>query len=671
MVERLSMKRSVSQLLFHYLPGRIIDWENGLAIVQLTDVHFSSIWTPEQSALVLEEISSLFDRWRRKGGRIDKQFPNPKTEQGQFAVGTPDAIDVTVLETAFVCQFCSNLQFITTSQLSRSEGKALTCSNCQKSALRQLGQIFVHGCGEFLPVKKWMPETVKPKDDGQYEIKNQPLACRVCGDKANLSLPTRTERIRDMRIKCLKCNNLVRERFTANCDRCLRDYNNDLRQYGNQQSEDPEHQTTGTVISHIAMRMTRYSASSTFYPQTFSILRLDRPTIKFAKDEQVLLLQNMLSSTQRANNVGTGGTMEVLAKKLKDAENANNQPEVDRLLKLITEAALNAGKPVNDSPDTNLVPKAEDMERAIEESIAFRIKVDSQPAISIAQQGGSAPELLIDKIKKSIDYLGLCELQAVDDLPMIGAAFGYTRRTFEPTYDELSAKNLPTQIRAFPSVSREQAQSYGRPDLIGTVPILAREGEHEGLFLSLCPERVIDWLELNNIVLSNPDLPPIARILHALEDVDRYYDDIWNKKVRRFVFGLIHSLSHAAMRAASRYAGIERTSFAEYIFLPLLGTVIYDNSSSFKLGGLEAMARDRLWEFLNTLENEAMSCLYDAQCIDHRGACHGCLHSPEISCRVFNHGLSRAFLIGGHIPWLDISVNEQIIGYWQMNEVKK
>lgn len=253
---------------------------------------------------------------------------------------------------------------------------------------------------------------------------------------------------------------------------------------------------------------------------------------------------------------------------------------------------------------------------------------------------------------------------------MISAAFGYTRRTFEPTYDELSAKNLSTQIRAFPSVNREQAQSYGRPDLIGTVPILAREGEHEGLFLALCPERVIDWLELNNIVLSNPELPPTARILRALEDVDRYYDDIWNKPVRRFVFGLIHSLSHAAMRAASRYAGIERTSFAEYIFLPLLGTVIYDNSSSFKLGGLEALARDRLWEFLNTLEDEAISCLYDAQCIDHRGACHGCLHSPEISCRVFNHGLSRAFLTGGHVPWRDISVNEQIIGYWQMNEVK-
>ena len=32
----LVMQRGVSQLLFHYLPARTVDWENGLAIVMLT-----------------------------------------------------------------------------------------------------------------------------------------------------------------------------------------------------------------------------------------------------------------------------------------------------------------------------------------------------------------------------------------------------------------------------------------------------------------------------------------------------------------------------------------------------------------------------------------------------------------------------------------------------------
>ena len=76
------------------------------------------------------------------------------------------------------------------------------------------------------------------------------------------------------------------------------------------------------------------------------------------------------------------------------------------------------------------------------------------------------------------------------------------------------------------------------------------------------------------------------------------------------------------------------------------------------------MVRDHLAAFLNNLSAEAIECLYDTECIDHRGACHGCIHSPEISCRVFNHGLSRAFLVGGHAPWADIADDTRISGYW-------
>ena len=122
-------------------------------------------------------------------------------------------------------------------------------------------------------------------------------------------------------------------------------------------------------------------------------------------------------------------------------------------------------------------------------------------------------------------------------------------------------------------MQKAAAQRLGKMDLVGTIPILAREGEHEGIFMSLLPDRVIDWLALNDITLPDAHLPPITRILAALEpiDRDRYYDSIWQLRIRRMVFGLIHSLSHAAMRAMTRYAGIDRTSVAEYIFLPLLG----------------------------------------------------------------------------------------------------
>jgi|SRR5579859_23035 len=271
---------------------------------------------------------------------------------------------------------------------------------------------------------------------------------------------------------------------------------------------------------------------------------------------------------------------------------------------------------------------------------------------------------LRNRIERTLEALGIAELLYVEDLPVISASIGYTRRSFEPTYEELGAKRAPTQIRAFPSLQREATQGLGKPELLGTVPVLAREGEHEGIFVSLQPERVLTWLEGNGIQLADHALPPIARILNGLEPVDKYYDTIWTLPVRRMVFGLIHSVSHAMMRSVTRYAGLDRTSVSEYIFLPLLGCVVFDNSSTFRLGGIATLVRDHLAAFLNNLSSEATKCLYDTECIDHRGACHGCLHSPEISCRVFNHGLSRAFLLGGHAPWADIAQDTRLRGFW-------
>jgi hypothetical protein len=672
MAERLSMQRSVSQLLFHYLPGRTVDWEDGLAIVKLTHVRFSSIWSGEQAAAVLEEMAFLFERWRRRGGSIDPVFPDPRTRTGEFAVGTPESVEATVLDTAFVCQNCSRLHFIKLTQLTDSEGKALVCTECGKHALRQLGQVFVHGCGELVPINKWMPAT-KPTSDNFFESTSNPIECQRCHAKGRLFLPARSERVKDMKVICRNCNTVVRDRFTANCARCLRDLSNERKRSNRDSVYNTENEfgrkTSGSVVARIAMRMSRYSASATYYPQSFSILRLDRPRLTVAEGDELGLLRRMLPASRRPEaQSGVSGTVEVLMRKLKEAEAMHNSSEQTRLRALIAQAVMNPEQETTPSEDDSLVPRSPDLAHAVSESIAFRTTVDSRPAVEVARSGGSASGLphMLDQIEQSIRGLGLCEVRTVSDLPMISATYGYTRRTFEPTYDELTARNLPTQIRAFTPLDREEGRRMSRPDLQGTIPVLAREGEHEGLFLALCPDRVVRWLELNEVILPNPSMPPVARIMRALEDVDRYYDEIWNLHVRRLVFGLIHSLSHAAMRAAGRYAGLERTSLAEYIFLPLLGAVVFDNSSSFKLGGLETLARDHLAAFLNALSDEAMTCLYDSQCIDHTGACHGCIHSPEISCRVFNHGLSRSFLMGGHAPWVDLATKKQVVGYWEM-----
>lgn len=660
------MTRGVSQLLFNYLPERTVDWEDGLAIVRLSAVRLApGVWDSDRATVLLEEIAQYFDRWRGQGGLVDDNFPDPRQEQGRFAVGLPDSIEATVLDTAYLCLSCSALVFPRKAELAGAAG-GLACPYCQQTTLRQFGQVFVHGCGELVPVTEWIPAT-KTADDGAVVPTQRPLRCPQCGSKGILEMPARSERVRDMRIVCRRCHSTVLERFTARCARCT-------RRVGRDRSVpvdgDTVERTGDTLVSRIAMRMSRYSANDTYYPQTVTLLRLDRPALTNLEDPELWELRRLLPLSERPDaSQGVGQSISALAALLDQAQAAGDAAEQARLQARIVQLAMSASTtPMPEEEEDAPAELATDLSKSIRESLAFRTTVHTKPAPTLARESGGAGSLLGDEIERLQRQLGLREILLVDDLPVIVATFGYTRRSFHPTYKELSADNLPTEIRVFPSVDHYAAKRVGRPELVGTVPILAREGDHEGLFLSLDPERVLKWLELNGIRLSLPSEPPLTRILASLEPIDRYYDDIWKCRVRRLVFGLVHSLSHAAMRAASWFSGLERTSLSEYSFLPLLGTVIFDNAGSFRLGGIETLVRDHLSTFLQALASEAMTCVYDAECIDHKGACHGCIQSPEISCRVFNHGLSRAFLTGGHTPWRDVADDDAISGYWQLEE---
>src|SRR6185437_2472022 len=97
------MQRGVSQLLFNYLPYRTVDWEDGLAIVQLGDIRFSTVWEEERKSTLLKEIKESFDRWLLRSGRIDSAFPaDPPAEYDRFTIGSPTSIDASVLQAALI-----------------------------------------------------------------------------------------------------------------------------------------------------------------------------------------------------------------------------------------------------------------------------------------------------------------------------------------------------------------------------------------------------------------------------------------------------------------------------------------------------------------------------------------------------------------------------------------
>ena len=107
----LLMQRGVSQLLFNYLPQRTVDWEDGLAVVGLSAVRLSGAWQEDRKVSLLKEIGDLFDRWRAKGGTVDREFPDPRREPERFTIGLPDSINAYVFPAPFICQSCGQLVF--------------------------------------------------------------------------------------------------------------------------------------------------------------------------------------------------------------------------------------------------------------------------------------------------------------------------------------------------------------------------------------------------------------------------------------------------------------------------------------------------------------------------------------------------------------------------------
>lgn len=330
----LVMQRGVSQLLFHYLPERTVDWENGLAIVTLTQPRLSSVWPEEKADIVLDEIYLLLERWRQKGGSVDSRFPNPKTQRGSFAIGTPESIEARVLETALICQNCSRLSFVKFSRLAKPDTKMPVCPDCGKHSVRQLGQVFVHGCGELVPIRDWMPAT-KVAEDGSLRSTSHPLQCSKCKGEGRLTLTVRTERVKDMKVECRNCGTIVKDRLTARCKRCLEELTKDELSA----SSYAEVEASGSVVARIAMRMARYNANATYYPQTLSMLRLDKPEITRGDDPEVELLRRMLPAEKRPSaESGSGATIEQLGIKLKQAEMNNDSDEIERIRKLILAA---------------------------------------------------------------------------------------------------------------------------------------------------------------------------------------------------------------------------------------------------------------------------------------------------------------------------------------------
>ena len=631
-------------MLFSYLPDKTVNWDDGAGIVRLGSSRLETAWPSTAAQFVLNEVRDYLERWRQRDGEVDRRFP-PLSAADRFTVGTPRGISASILNTAFYCRDC----FRFFPEKPRLRGDRLLCPGCGRQTLRQIGYVFVHGCGEIVPVAETIPYESTQQRGTIFRAR---IRCANCADGSQLRLDDRADRLTALKIYCERCRGIVIERLLARCPRCYPRFVAEA-----QAGADP-----GQLAFRSAMRITRHSANNAYYAHYVSILRLDRPRVAQASPEQAWL-DSLLPATEHVGHVGAAQLLGELVERLREAERrGDRQQEAD--LRAAIAAAI-AAPQVPQQPPRPAGARAlrADVVQSVRESVALLSSVRRTSVATLHDAAGL--ETVVRPA--TLARLGVARIEIVSDLPVVTAVFGYSRRSPDPTYtEEGAAQAFPTSIRPFPTLDREAARILSRPQAEGTVPILAREGLHEGLALYLDPSSVIRWLANSGVrARGDTERQQLTSLLEMLEPVDRFYDDIWDLPARRLVFGLLHSFSHCALRALGRVAGIEATSVAEYLFPPLLATVVY-STATVQLGGVQSVARHRLAEFLETLQEEAGRCMYDPDCLHREGACHGCIHVPEISCRVFNHGLSRSFLVGGRAPWLPAADQTHLDGFWEI-----
>lgn len=229
--------------------------------------------------------------------------------------------------------------------------------------------------------------------------------------------------------------------------------------------------------------------------------------------------------------------------------------------------------------------------------------------------------------------LGLAGLSLVSDFPMVTATYGYSRVDDAPNM---------CRLNPFPA----------EPDYDGRFPIYVDLVQADAIVLKLDAGRVCRWLELNDAPTTLPtgsdaDASRRAYFVRLFDGIPlRETLDLPRTK-ERMVFGLLHTLSHLAIKHVALLCGLERTSLSEHLLPKALTVAIYCNHRfGATIGALTSLFEESVTEWLNEIRN-AERCIYDPVCEDRGGSCHVCTHLSETSCRFFNLNLSRAFLFGG------------------------
>ncbi|WP_323677694.1 hypothetical protein [Halorubellus sp. PRR65] len=652
----MSMQRSRHQILYQFLPGNTFDYSDKRGIWQVNRLETTDASGQVDREYIVDRVFARAKNW--DGG--EQGFTSSKS--GHYDFAAPDEVRARPFPTTFYCTSCQKAHGYYSADDLSGKNQALKCerSGCNGD-LKQYQFVSVHSCGELRRL--------------------YPQKCPDHGDQ-HIVLDTQdSQRAQNFHWRCDICGWGTRVSYYQNCG-C---------DYVPPSVDDPDDDNMYTTV---------HRAGSTYYPHYLTTVNLHTSGIGHLRGSEdgsrKAIAKQLGLSNSRLKNVDMDEGIE--GAEIDDdrkIEVYQTEPEVDSLdaaedwLREQGEIdSQTVGETITELIDLEAGEDSFEMVDAGDELLQYVLSLEELTAHTLADLEEDARDegfpRKADKISTytdDLDRLGLKDVRVIEDFPVQTFVYGYTRGGREEDEAKLNA------------FSQNASSGDGMPIFVDT-------SETEATQFDLDPEAVLLWLAVNIPETSNeqevrgditlPELPDDpeaadldraraaieefsraeqwAFLLNHLDPVDQYgrfetsTDDTVEGQVTKYVFEMLHTLSHILLKQASTISGFDRTNLSEFLFPRALSLVIYTNNrEEFNIGGMTTMVEQQLDDLLGQARAHGNECMMDPVCSQRDGACLSCLHVSEISCSYFNQVLCRDYLFGSR-PNTDRSIE----GLWRL-----
>lgn len=654
----MSMERSRQQILYQFLPGNTFDYSDKRGIWKVTRLETTDASGQVDRQYIADRVFARARNW--EGG--DEGFTTNSPDNYDFA--EPDEVRAEPFPTTFSCRVCGKAHEYYSADDLNGQNKTLTCdrSGCNGD-LEQYQFVSVHSCGEIARLYTG--------------------SCPNHGDQHITLDDQNSQRAQNFLWRCdvSSCNWSTRVSYRQQCG-C---------DYVPPSADDADDDTMYTTV---------HRAGSTYYPHYLTTVNLNTADIGHLRGSESgsqRAIAKLLDLTDsRLQSVDLNESLEGAEidddRKIEVYRTVDGVESLDEAEAWLREQgeidSQTIGELLKELVVLEVGEESDEMTDAGDELLQYVLSLEDLTTHSLDDLRENAlssgfPQKAdkIDTYSNVLDRVGIDAIRVIEDFPVQTFVYGYTRGGREE--DE-------AMLNAF-------SQNASSGD--GT-PIFVDMSETEATQFDLDPIEVLLWLAVNLPTTSdptsvrgpitlpdvpaNPDDAAIDRaraeienlsraeqrsfLLNHLDPVDGYgrfdtqTDDDVEGKVTKYVFELMHTLSHILLKQASTISGFDRTNLSEFLFPRALSMVIYTNNrEEFNIGGMTTMVEQQLDNLLGQAHAHGNDCMMDPVCSQRGGACLSCLHVSEISCSYFNQVLSRDYLYGSR-P----NTDRDIRGFWEL-----